>query len=86
VGIPLITLTLETRPLPKSPLRLLIRKAEAGRSIVEDDGIRLCQPLSEKGGKGEKGLTERDIIGDIVVKDEEARGLCLDPLMEITHP
>jgi hypothetical protein len=86
VGLPLVTLNLETRTLPKSSLRLLIGKAEAGRPIVEDDSIRLFQPLSEKDGKGEKGLTEWDIIGNVVVKDEEARGLCLDPLMEIPHP
>jgi len=86
VGFPLVTLNLETRTLPKSSLRLLIGKAEAGRPIVEDDSIRLFQPLSEKDGKGEKGLTEWDIIGNVVVQDEEVRGLCLDPLMEIPHP
>jgi hypothetical protein len=68
----MVTLTLETRPLSKSSLRLLIGKAETGRPIVEDDAVRLPQPLCEKGGKGEKGPTEWDVIGDVMVKDEKA--------------
>jgi hypothetical protein len=79
-------LGLQTSRLSKSPLALGTGKAKAHGAIVENDGICYPQPLRKKGRKGEKTLIEGGIIGDIVVEDEEVRGVYLHPLIEIFSP